>query len=120
MWCGNTVGGPDRPVPEKIAREKAQTATDDASDGGPYGPTAGLAAGAAAVQTSLYNKLSGVLGERGCVLSPTCPMRAFLLFFCRELLGDLEERIQSLGEGSRNMAAQVTSCFYGHSYDAKI
>lgn len=70
LIIGYTVGGPDRPVPEKIAREKAQTATEDAADGGVYGPGAGIAAGAAAVQTSLYNKLSGVLGERGYVSSP--------------------------------------------------
>jgi syntaxin-binding protein 5 len=56
-----TVGGPDRPVPEKIVREKTRLA-EDAAGGG---TTAGLGASAAAVQASLYDRLTGALGERG-------------------------------------------------------
>lgn len=70
------VGGPDRPIPEKIVRDKTRLAAEDTADGGTKSTAAGLAASAAAVQETLYNKLSGVLGERGCVLSLNMAARA--------------------------------------------
>ncbi|KAJ3517877.1 hypothetical protein NLJ89_g226 [Agrocybe chaxingu] len=79
------LGGPNRPILQSQSERSkdsvgASTATSTAS---------GIAAGAAAVQANLYNKLSSAMGERG------------------QLLGDLEERFQSLEQGSRNMVAQA-------------
>jgi len=63
-----TVGGPDRPIPERIALEKTRSAEDDAN-GGVQSTAAGLAASAVAVQANIYNRLTSALGERGYVFS---------------------------------------------------
>ena len=63
----STVGGPDRPIPERIALEKTKSAEDDAN-GGVQSTAAGLAASAVAVQANLYNRLTSALGERGYVI----------------------------------------------------
>ncbi|CAA7264832.1 unnamed protein product [Cyclocybe aegerita] len=76
------LGGPNRPIPQPQS-ERSKDSEGVAS------AAAGIAAGAATVQANLYNKLSSAMGERG------------------QLLGDLEERFQSLEQGSRNMVAQA-------------
>jgi len=63
----STVGGPDRPIPERIALEKTKSAEDDAN-GAVQSTAAGIAASAVAVQANLYNKLTSALGERGYVI----------------------------------------------------
>ncbi|KAJ7675329.1 lethal giant larvae like, C-terminal-domain-containing protein [Mycena rosella] len=73
------LGGPDRPIPEK----KPQSATIDPTS------ASSLAQTAAGVQSSLYSRLQSAVGERG------------------QMLGDLEDRFNSLEEGSRSMVAQA-------------
>lgn len=62
LWL---VGGPDRPLPEKIAAEKARQAAADAGEA-PEGQitAAGLVSGATALQSSVYDRLTGALNER--------------------------------------------------------
>jgi len=69
----STVGGPDRPIPERIALEKTKSAEDDAN-GGVQSTAAGIAASAVAVQANLYNKLTSALGERGYVICLVIPL----------------------------------------------
>ncbi|KDR85736.1 hypothetical protein GALMADRAFT_218826 [Galerina marginata CBS 339.88] len=80
------LGGPNRPIPEKVDLGEASGEGVTASASG---AAAGLVAGAAAVQANLYNRLTSAMNERG------------------QLLGDLEERFNSLEEGSRGMLAQA-------------
>ncbi|KAF8167354.1 WD40 containing snare-dependent exocytosis protein [Crassisporium funariophilum] len=84
------LGGPNRPIPEKVQSERGATSEEGAGMAGTAaGAAASLAAGAAAVQANLYNKLTSAMNERG------------------QMLGDLEERFNSLEEGSRSMVAQA-------------
>lgn len=69
-----TVGGPDRPIPERLALEKTRSAEDDANGGVPSTAT-GLAASAVAVQANLYNKLTSALGGRGYVIAWLSPFQ---------------------------------------------
>ncbi|KAF8910138.1 lethal giant larvae like, C-terminal-domain-containing protein [Gymnopilus junonius] len=82
------LGGPDRPIPEKKEVESSD-ATGPGLAGSASGAASNLVAGAAAVQANLYNRLASALNERG------------------QMLGDLEERFNSLEEGSRSMVAQA-------------
>lgn len=100
------VGGLNRPIPVKPS--PASTSQDAAAEG--LSTTgSGFVAGAAAVQANLYNRFASAMNERGYALFPK-----FLLLciegscYCRQLLGDLNERFNSLEEGSRNMVAQVS------------
>jgi len=81
------LGGPDRPIPEKP--ELGSSSTEEGLTGTAAGAAAGFVAGASAMQTNLYNRLSSAVNERG------------------QLLGDLNERFNSLEEGSRSMVAQA-------------
>ncbi|KAG2022890.1 hypothetical protein CC2G_000608 [Coprinopsis cinerea AmutBmut pab1-1] len=80
------LGGPNRPVIVKQAvtgasgPSVAETASSAATS---------IAASAAAAQATIYSKLTAAMNERG------------------QLLGDLEERFNSLETGSRNMVAQA-------------
>jgi hypothetical protein len=48
------------------------------------------------------------MGERGYVMCQIMTvLEPVFLIYDSQLLGDLEERINSLGQGSRSMAAQV-------------
>ncbi|KAJ7109928.1 lethal giant larvae like, C-terminal-domain-containing protein [Mycena epipterygia] len=71
-------GGPDRPIPET----KPPTSANPAN-------ASSLAQTTAGVQSSLYARLQSAVGERG------------------QMLGDLEDRFNSLEEGSRSMVAQA-------------
>jgi len=110
----STVGGPDRPIPERIALEKTKSAEDDAN-GGVQSTAAGIAASAVAVQANLYNRLTSALGERGYVI---CLVIFHVFIGIRsQLLGELEERFNSLEEGSRNMVTQVSFLqFFRHGF----
>lgn len=57
-----TVGGPDRPVPQKEVDSRS------GSGQGLAGSASGFVAGAAAVQANLYNRLASTMNERGCVI----------------------------------------------------
>ncbi|KAJ7161293.1 WD40 containing snare-dependent exocytosis protein [Mycena crocata] len=72
------LGGPDRPIPETTQRTPANPAT-----------ASSVAQTAAGTQSSLYARLQSAVGERG------------------QMLGDLEDRFNSLEEGSRSMVAQA-------------
>jgi len=65
FFCGivSQVGGPDRPLPERVAQEKGKALEEGAP--GAQGSAAGLAAGAAAVQANIYNRLTSAMSERG-------------------------------------------------------
>ncbi|KAJ6621080.1 lethal giant larvae like, C-terminal-domain-containing protein [Mycena sp. CBHHK59/15] len=76
------LGGPDRPIPEK-----SQSQQDSSS--GSQTNASSLAQTAVGVQSSLYARLQSAVGERG------------------QMLGDLEDRFNSLEEGSRSMVAQA-------------
>ncbi|KAH9486242.1 hypothetical protein JR316_0000306 [Psilocybe cubensis] len=82
------LGGPSRPIPVKPS--PASTSKDTPAEGS-SSPGSGIIAGAAAVQANLYNRFAAAMNERG------------------QLLGDLNERFNSLEEGSRNMVAQAKS-----------
>ncbi|KAJ6575407.1 lethal giant larvae like, C-terminal-domain-containing protein [Mycena capillaripes] len=71
------LGGPDRPIPVKEAKPPAAK------------NAAALAETAAGTQSSLYSRLQSAMGERG------------------QMLGDLEDRFNSLEEGSRSMVTQA-------------
>ncbi|KAF9486583.1 hypothetical protein BDN70DRAFT_846519 [Pholiota conissans] len=82
------LGGPDRPIiPKNSSTLERETSAGQESAAG--STAASIAAGAAAVQSSIYNRLTSAMSERG------------------QILGDLEERFNSLEEGSRNMVAQA-------------
>ncbi|KAK7063993.1 WD40 containing snare-dependent exocytosis protein [Favolaschia claudopus] len=74
------LGGPDRPIPVKQTKPQA-------SPGQPDSQT--LADRAAGVQSNLYARLQSAMGERG------------------QMLGDLEDRFNSLEEGSKSMVTQA-------------
>ncbi|TFK41835.1 WD40 containing snare-dependent exocytosis protein [Crucibulum laeve] len=78
----NLLGGPNRPLPSKAAQ--ANQSREGASN-----VASNVAASAEAAHENLYNRLTSALGERG------------------QLLGELEERFNSLEEGSRNMVTQA-------------
>lgn len=73
-WCRPfdpemPVGGPDRPAPVKRARDILSQRDEEAA------PRAGsVVASAAAVQSSIYNRLTSALNERGSVI--TCSRSA--------------------------------------------
>jgi syntaxin-binding protein 5 len=60
LTCLQTVGGPDRPVLEKIPKRGAGATSEDG-----IATASSLAASTAAVQSSIYNKLSSAMNERG-------------------------------------------------------
>ncbi|KAJ6483896.1 WD40 containing snare-dependent exocytosis protein [Mycena vulgaris] len=72
-------GGPDRPIPEMKPQPSVNNPANSSS----------LAETAAGVQSSLYARLQSAVGERG------------------QMLGDLEDRFNSLEEGSRSMVTQA-------------
>ncbi|KAJ7459170.1 WD40 containing snare-dependent exocytosis protein [Mycena galericulata] len=74
------LGGPDRPIPEPVERPSTSPANASASS---------VAQTAAGVQSSLYARLQSAVGERG------------------QMLGDLEDRFNSLEEGSKSMVTQA-------------
>ncbi|KAJ6520108.1 WD40 containing snare-dependent exocytosis protein [Mycena sanguinolenta] len=74
------LGGPDRPIPVKETKPQTAPTPQDASS---------LAQKAAGAQSSLYSRLQSAMGERG------------------QMLGDLEDRFNSLEEGSKSMVAQA-------------
>ncbi|KAF9074911.1 WD40 containing snare-dependent exocytosis protein [Rhodocollybia butyracea] len=76
------LGGPDRPVPVQQARPTPAT-------GGSGRDASHIVKQAAATQSSLYDRLTSALEERG------------------EMLGDLEDRFNSLESGSRSMVDQA-------------
>ncbi|KAJ7631237.1 WD40 containing snare-dependent exocytosis protein [Roridomyces roridus] len=79
------LGGPDRPIP-KPALAPAPAPAPSASS---PSTASSIAQSAAGVQSSLYARLQSAVGERG------------------QMLGDLEDRFNSLEEGSRSMVAQA-------------
>lgn len=94
------MGGPDRPVPIQQPRSQA-LANDAARD------HSQVAKQAAATQNSLYDRLSSALNERGCVTSTIFENRFYINNMSRQMLGDLEDRFNSLESGSRTMVDQV-------------
>ncbi|KAJ6503249.1 WD40 containing snare-dependent exocytosis protein [Mycena vitilis] len=74
------LGGPDRPIP--VPEIKPRTDVTPATTGS-------IAETAAGVQSTLYSRLQSAMGERG------------------QMLGDLEDRFNSLEEGSRSMVTQA-------------
>ncbi|PPQ63837.1 hypothetical protein CVT24_009787 [Panaeolus cyanescens] len=84
------LGGPNRPVLQrKVVDRNAQAAEEAESSKGGTDKDAGAIAAAAGAQTGLYDRLTSALSERG------------------QMLGDLEERFNSLQEGSKDMVAQA-------------
>ncbi|KAJ7492344.1 WD40 containing snare-dependent exocytosis protein [Mycena latifolia] len=73
------LGGPDRPIPE-VKPPRPENGPSEASS---------LAQTAAGAQSTLYARLQSAVGERG------------------QMLGDLEDRFNSLEQGSRSMVAQA-------------
>ena len=59
------VGGPDRPVVEKISEQGAGGTSEEGVAGTAASAASSLAASAAAVQSSIYNRLSSAMNERG-------------------------------------------------------
>ncbi|KAF9015685.1 WD40 containing snare-dependent exocytosis protein [Cyathus striatus] len=83
-------GGPDRPIIKKqpsTSKYGADNSTEGSSS--TANMAANIAAAASSAQSNLYNRLTSALGERG------------------QLLGDLEDRFNSLEEGSKSMVAQA-------------
>jgi hypothetical protein len=59
------VGGPDRPVLEKIPERGASGTSEDGVSGTTANTASSVAASAAAVQSSIYDRLSSAMNERG-------------------------------------------------------
>ncbi|KAJ7170200.1 WD40 containing snare-dependent exocytosis protein [Mycena filopes] len=74
------LGGQDRPIPVPEVKPKSAANPADASS---------VAQSAAGTQSSLYSRLQSAMGERG------------------QMLGDLEDRFNSLEEGSKSMVSQA-------------
>lgn len=55
----------------------------------------------------VYNRLNDALAERGCVHDPTISPMSVLNENQREMLGNIEQRIDSLQQGSKDMVTQV-------------
>jgi hypothetical protein len=87
---GREVGGPDRPLPQHQRPTLGTASSGGGISSSASTAAANIAASAAAAQTSFYTKISSALNERG------------------QLLGGLEESFNSLEQGSRNMATQVS------------
>ncbi|KAJ7070791.1 WD40 containing snare-dependent exocytosis protein [Mycena amicta] len=77
------LGGPNRPIPQKVSPPPASSSETQT------GGSSSLAQTAAGVQGSLYSRLQSAMGERG------------------QMLSELEERFNSLEQGSRSMASQA-------------
>ncbi|KAF7311134.1 WD40 containing SNARE-dependent exocytosis protein [Mycena chlorophos] len=75
------LGGPNRPIPQKAPPPKADAPAGSGS--------ASVAQSVSGTQSTLYARLQNAMGERG------------------QMLSDLEERFNSLEEGSKSMAAQA-------------
>ncbi|KAK0466348.1 WD40 containing snare-dependent exocytosis protein [Desarmillaria tabescens] len=78
------LGGPNRPIPQPKTEPSAGVSYEGISQG-----ASAIAASATATQSSLYERLSSALNDRG------------------QMLGNLEDSFNSLEQGSRNMAAQA-------------
>ncbi|KAK0500667.1 WD40 containing snare-dependent exocytosis protein [Armillaria luteobubalina] len=83
------LGGPNRPIPQPKIEPSAGASYEGISQGASALAASALAASASATQSSLYERLTSALNDRG------------------QMLGDLEDRFNSLEEGSRSMAAQA-------------
>ena len=59
------VGGPDRPVLEKTTERGDGGTSEEGVAGTTANAASSLAASAAAVQSSIYGRLSSAMGERG-------------------------------------------------------
>ncbi|KAG6829267.1 hypothetical protein H0H87_012084 [Tephrocybe sp. NHM501043] len=79
------LGGPNRPIP----RPEQQPTLSFYSSADISAGASEVAAAAAATQANLYNRLTSALGERG------------------QVLNDLEQRFNALGESSQNMVSQA-------------
>ncbi|KAL0576712.1 Lethal(2) giant larvae sro7 [Marasmius crinis-equi] len=78
-------GGPDRPIPQPQNLVAASTQETSSPS-----PSPRIANQAASTQQTLYSRLTSALEERG------------------QMLGDLEDRFNSLEQGSRSMANQAS------------
>ncbi|KAF7347606.1 WD40 containing SNARE-dependent exocytosis protein [Mycena venus] len=76
------LGGPDRPIPVPAKEAKPRVTATQAN-------APSVAQQAAGAQSSLYSRLQSAMGERS------------------QMLGDLEDRFNSLEEGSKSMVAQL-------------
>ncbi|KAJ7361454.1 WD40 containing snare-dependent exocytosis protein [Mycena albidolilacea] len=74
------LGGPDRPIPVKETKPQVPANQQKASS---------VAQQAAGTQSNLYSRLQSAMGERS------------------QMLGDLEDRFNSLEEGSKSMVTQA-------------
>ena len=59
------VGGPDRPVLERRSERDAGGTSEEGVAGTTASAASSLAANAAAVQSSIYDRLSSAMNERG-------------------------------------------------------
>ena len=99
------VGGPDRPLPDK--------APQDAAAASATGTRVGELAAVSTTASNLYSRLSAALVERGYVVQFDHQVSGclYILSILRENLANLNEQIDSLKVGSRDMVAQVrTTC----------
>ncbi|KAG6919011.1 hypothetical protein DXG01_009721 [Tephrocybe rancida] len=78
------LGGPNRPIPQPVQETRNFYNGADISAGASQ-----VAAAAAETQANLYSRLTSALSERG------------------QVLNDLEERFNALGQESKNMASQA-------------
>lgn len=59
------MGGPDRPVLEKISERGDGATSEEGVAGTTASAASSLAASAAAVQSSIYDRLSSAMNDRG-------------------------------------------------------
>jgi hypothetical protein len=115
------VAGPDRPVPEPKVPPMKENAPGVAKDGTGMGKNAReLKTAASSTTSDLYGRLHSALTERGCVPGPFLHNRkSDSSFMSSEDLAALNNRLESLEEGSRTMVAQVGSVekfWYYHAF----
>jgi syntaxin-binding protein 5 len=93
------VAGPNRPIPPP---DHVQTSEDTTTN---YGP--GVMNTIENARSGVYSRLNDALAERGCVHDCPTTSMSVLNESQREMLGNIEQQIGSLQQGSKDMVAQV-------------
>ena len=115
-----TVGGPDRPIPQPKPQPQqakplpTRRGSAHSTPGGRLSPSGSDSHTTVnSVQSgvsNLYQRLNNALAERGYdTLSYVFVGRLMCLFSRREMLGGLDESLQSLESGSKGMLAQAST-----------
>ena len=108
------MAGPDRPVPQP-SKPSARSGTGRPATGtsaaGSSSQTSisAAAAGMSSGVADLYNRLGSALAERGYASRFIISKQEAHIAWFREMLGDLQQSMDSLEQGSKSMVEQVSA-----------